>query len=101
LIAKKQKKMTQEYAGGDWTEIEMKRFISRESKLISIGMSAVHAESLAQTLLYRDRPDSGDDRKLCLECQNWNRGCKKPATGYCTIPTILQRCDGFMAKESA
>lgn len=65
------------------------------------------AEQLAETMLMRDRPDSGDDRRICLECIGW----KKPegaTAARCTRtrgvaamtaqaigPTILQRCDSF------
>lgn len=84
-------------AGGDWTDTEIKRFINRQNKLQKIGMTDMNADQLAEQLLYRDRPDSGDDRKLCLECKNWRGKCMKPNGGYCTVPTILQRCDGFMA----
>lgn len=86
------------YSGGDWIDTEITRFISRESKLIALGMTEMHAEQLAQTLLYRDRPESGDDRRLCLECANWKKRCTKPAAGYCSVPTVLQRCDGFVSK---
>jgi len=60
-------------------------------------MTETDAKQLAERLLYRDRPDSGDDRKLCLECSNFDKRCKTPAAGYCTVPTVLQRCDGFTA----
>ena len=80
-----------------WTELEIKRFLNRQKRLEQIGMTEVNAENLAQRLLYRDRPDSGDDRRLCLECKNWRNKCLTPAAGYCTVPTQLQRCDGFMA----
>ena len=56
------------------------------------------AEKLAQTMLYRDRPDSGDDRRLCLECTHWRDRCRTPARGHCSVPTVLQRCDGFAIK---
>ena len=86
---------------GTWTELEINKFLNRESKLIAIGMSKMDAENLAETLLYRDRPDSGDDRRLCLECANWAKRCTTPKRGYCTVPTQLQRCDGFTARVTA
>lgn len=79
-----------------WSETEMIRFLNRQKRLEKIGMTDMNAEQLAERLLYRDRPDSGDDRKLCLECKNWRGKCMKPNGGYCTVPTILQRCDGFV-----
>ena len=60
-------------------------------------MTEIESENLAERLLYRDRPGSGDDRRLCLECKSWQGKCVKPNGGYCTVPTILQRCDGFVA----
>lgn len=84
---------------GDWTETEILRFINRQNRLLKIGMTEMHAEQIAETLLYRDRPDSGDDRHLCLECKNWRNRCMKPNGGYCTVPTMLQRCSGFMAVQ--
>jgi len=86
--------------GGDWTGEEISRFINRENKLMAQGMSAVEASSLAERLVYRDRTGSGDDRKLCLECCNWSKGCTVPMAGYCTVPTVLQCCDGFMARAN-
>ena len=84
--------------GGDWTEAEMVRFTNRQKKLERIGMTETEAENLAERLLYRDRPDSGDDRRLCLECKQCKKGqCQQRQAGYCTVPTLLQRCDGFMA----
>ena len=88
------------YLGGNWTELEMTKFTTRLSKLIALKMTETDAENLAETLLYRDRPDSGDDRRLCLECAGWNKRCMKPNDGYCTVPTLLQRCPGFMAKAT-
>ena len=72
------------------------KFWKRQMKLMSMGMAHLHAMQLAHTLMLRDRPDSGDDRKLCIECKNWKGKCMKPKDGYCSVPTILQRCDGFV-----
>ena len=83
--------------GGDWTEAEMVRFKNRQRRLERIGMTEAEAENLAARLLRRDRPESGDDRRLCLECKHWQKKCLAPQVGNCTVPTLLQRCDGFMA----
>lgn len=93
--------MTFEHAGGDWTDKEIARFTNRETKLIALNMTENDAEKLAETLLYRDRPDSGDGRRLCLECASWKDRCRTPKAGYCTVPTVLQRCDGFAVKAEA
>ena len=87
--------------GGDWTDTEIKRFINRQNRLQKMGMNEIDSEKLAETLLYRDRPDSGDDRRICLECKNWRDKCMQPKTGYCTVPTVLQRCDGFVGAQRA
>ena len=84
------------YQGGDWNDSEIIRFINRQNRLQKIGISDMEAEQLAERLVYRDR-DETDDRKLCLECKNWRGKCTTQKTGYCSIPTILQRCDGFKA----
>ena len=86
--------------GGDWADEEIYRFINREKKLMTQGMTEIEAEKLAERMVYRDRPGSGDDRKLCLECSNWSNGCKTPMAGYCTVPTVLQRCFGFLARSN-
>ena len=87
--------------GGDWTDTEINRFINRQNRLQKMGMNEIDSEQLAETLLYRDRPDSGDDRRICLECKNWRDKCMKPNGGYCTVPTVLQRCDGFVGAQRA
>jgi hypothetical protein len=74
---------------------ELARLMKRFSRLKKLEMSDLHAMELCVTLLIRDRPVSGDDRKLCIECKNWKDKCTKPLAGYCSVPTILQRCDGF------
>jgi hypothetical protein len=84
---------------GTWQEIEMKRFLNRKKKLIEVGLTENEAETMAEILLNRDR-DSGDDRKLCLECASWAKRCTTPKRGYCTVPTMLQRCDGFTARSA-
>ena len=81
-----------------WSEKEMQRFLNRQKRLQKTGMTEMDAQQLAERLLYRDRPDSGDDRRVCLECKHWRKArCVTPASGQCTVPTLLQRCDGFMA----
>lgn len=80
--------------GGDWNDAEISAFARRQVRLEKMCLPLVEAEKLAQTLLYRDRPDSGDDRKLCLECAHFVEGrCKK---GRAALPFILQRCDKFL-----
>jgi hypothetical protein len=75
---------------------ELAKLMKRFSRLQNLEMSDIHALELCVTLLIRDRPVSGDDRKLCIECKNWRGKCMKHKDGYCSVPTILQRCDGFV-----
>lgn len=83
--------------GGDWTETEIKRFLKRETIFINEGLDADGAERLAQQMLYRDRPDSGDDRRVCFECTHLraNARCRP---GVLPLRFVLQRCDGFELK---
>ena len=85
--------------GGDWTEIEIARFARRADKFLSEGLDTDEAERLATQMLYRDRPDSGDDRRVCFECQHLrsNARCRP---GMLPLRFVLQRCDGFKLKET-
>lgn len=64
----------------------------------------MEAEALAQTMLYRDRPMSGDDRRVCLECQHIKGAFCKASESFGQrknmqpVRTVLQRCDGFQIK---
>lgn len=79
--------------GGDWTEREIKRFINRKETFINHGSEEQDAEKLAETLLYRDRPDEGDDRRVCFECKH----CAPPRckNKQALLLFVMQRCDGF------
>ena len=78
--------------GGDWTDTEIRRFIKREAIFRNEGYG--DAEKLAEQMLYRDRPDSGDNRRVCFECQHL-RGKKCNAQSIPPLRFILQRCDVF------
>lgn len=86
-----------EIKGGDWTEIEVARFARRVDKFLSEGLNEREAEQLAEQMLYRDRPDSGDDRRVCFECTHLraNARCRP---GVLPLRFVLQRCDGFELK---
>ena len=89
---------------GDWQDEEIERFTRRVARLMKEGLDEMEAERLAETMLYRDRPDSGDDRRICLECA----GLKKTVctfanrlglrAGHEPLRFTLQRCDGFALK---
>lgn len=80
--------------GGDWTEKEMQRFLRRVETFTNHGSEEQDAEKLAEQMLYRDRPDSGDNRRVCFECQHL-RGKKCDAQSIPPLRFILQRCDFF------
>ena len=79
--------------GGDWTDPEIYRFIRREAKFIEHGLGEKDAEKLAETMLYRDRPDESDDRRLCFECKHF--APPKCRNGQALNPFVIQRCPGF------
>lgn len=83
--------------GGSWTEIEIARFARRTEKFLSEGLDNDEAERLATQMLYRDRPDSGDDRRVCFECKHLrpNVRCRP---GMLPLRFVLQRCDGFQLR---
>jgi hypothetical protein len=93
-----------EVPGDGWTDAEIERFNKRMEILIKDGMTDMDAERLAQEMLYRDRPDSGDDRRICGEC----KGLKKTVCTYAEkmglrwgmepVRTVLQRCDAFVLR---
>lgn len=100
----------QTMAGGGWTDAEIATYLRRMERLMLLGMSEVEAAALAQTLLHRDRPGSGDDRRLCLECRHLqDKDCKASVSGLAKrrrralqpVRTVLQRCDGFVLKGAA
>lgn len=81
---------------GGWTDLEIATLERRARRLQKEGLNEMDAEKLAQTMLYRDRPDSGDDRRLCLECKRFRSnkcGIRLPM-----LTTVLQRCAGFSMK---
>jgi hypothetical protein len=83
--------------GGDWTDEEITRFLSREKRLIAQGLTDTDAEKLAEQLVYRDRPGSGDERHLCLECSNGKRWpCQAvPVARRPANRLVLVLCDKF------
>lgn len=76
-----------------WTDSEIARFQKREAAFIKNGLGIDDAEKLAETMLYRDRPDEGDDRRLCFECKHF--APEKCRNGQALNPFVIQRCPGF------
>lgn len=91
-------------AHGGWTDEEIQRFTRRVDRLQREGLSEMEAEQLATRLLHRDRPESGDDRRICLECKGLRgRVCDFAQSlglrnGHEPLRFVLQRCDGFALK---
>lgn len=84
---------------GAWTELEIETYLRRSAGLQKRGMSEMDAERMAERLLMRDRPDSGDDRRLCLECAHFVKGvCKKR---FPMDRMVLWRCDFFSLRGAA
>lgn len=77
---------------GNWTDAEIEVF-TRRVAVLKKGMPEMEAERLAEEMLNRDRPDSGDDRRICLECARFKKD--RCTRGMPALPTILQRCDWF------
>lgn len=84
---------------GDWTDQEVARFLRREQAFINHGLNERDAEKLAEQLLYRDRPECGDDRRVCFECKHLrpNVRCRP---GFLPLRFVMQRCDGFELRGS-
>ncbi|ASM76332.1 hypothetical protein VITFI_CDS0553 [Vitreoscilla filiformis] len=89
-----------------WTDADMRRFMRRMVWLQRLrGLSAKAAEGVAEKLTQRDR--SGDDRRLCVECQHHSPGrCRNHrAAGLNSgelapdLAALWQRCGGFADLE--
>lgn len=86
------------YPKTEWTDAEIEIFI-RRVKALSKGMDEVNAEQLATEMLHRDRPESDDDRRICLECTGLRKGwCTRAPRRFEPVPTVMQRCDWFAGK---
>lgn len=84
---------------GAWTELEIETYLRRAAGLQKMGMTEMEAEHMAERLLNRDRPCSGDDRRLCIECAHFVKGlCKRRVL---MDRLVLWRCDWFDLKGSA
>jgi hypothetical protein len=79
-------------------DAELHTMAQRCERFERLGLPYEEAGRLADTLLLRDR--SGDDRRVCAECQHL-RGrpgaWRCPAPGGMAAPMVqqLQRCQGF------
>ena len=73
-----------------WTDSEIARFQKREAAFIKNGLGIDDAEKLAETMLYRDRPDEDDDRRVCFECKHF--APEKCRNGQALNPFVMQRC---------
>lgn len=86
-----------------WGEAQIRRYVFREALFRRRGVSADVAESLGDRLATRDH--ERDDRRVCLECSNLQRGgkCFAVQQGHMKdvspkhepVTNILFRCDFF------
>ena len=82
--------------GSEWTKPEFERMQKRAGAFVGAGAEPHEAGYLAWRLLMRDRPDSGDDRRVCFECAHLRvTRCMK---GVGPMLFILQRCGEFEMK---
>lgn len=78
------------------TDAEKARYLRRRDTFVQHGLPLSDAMTLADQLMRRDRPEEGDNRRVCWECQHFNAmRCLK---GQAALPWILQRCDFFKLK---
>lgn len=86
-----------------WGEAQIRRYVFREALFRRRGVPADVAERLGDRLATRDH--ERDDRRVCLECSNLQRGgkCFAVQQGHMKdvslkhepVTNILQRCDHF------
>ena len=82
-----------------WTDPEIETYLRRVARLEKEGLNEVEAEQLAEQMLHRDRPVSGDDRRICLECRGLRKGtCERAPRHFEPLRFTLQRCDWFAMK---
>lgn len=89
-------------------DLESKRFLRRQKAMVQAGIDEIEATRAAVAMLLRDRPESGDDRRVCFECRNLKgavcRSKDRAAMRVLTrgdfepVRTLLQRCEGFMLR---
>jgi len=86
----------------EWDDAEIETFTRRVARLMKEGLTEVQAERLAERMLLRDRPVSGDDRRICLECRGLRKGwCESAPRRFEPVRTVLQRCDWFALKGAS
>ena len=78
--------------------MEERRWKNRVSKLTMAGVPLEDAEYVASQMMLRDRPDSGDGRRICFECRHLrkDRYCFVYADGVREpLRATLQNCLQF------
>ena len=84
----------------EWRNAEYETMQRRAGAFVDAGAAPHEAGYLAWRMLMRDRPDSGDDRRVCFECKHLRENARcRP--GYLPLRFVLQRCEGFELKGSA
>ena len=83
--------------GSEWQKAEYETMQRRASAFVQSGAAPHEAGYLAWRMMMRDRPDSGDNRRVCFECKHLRENARcRP--GYLPLRFVLQRCDGFELK---
>lgn len=83
--------------GSDWTNPERQKATKRATAFMASGLPKNESELLAVRLMYRDRPDYNDDRRVCFECQKM-KGCKLLGPNNYTLDDdryTPRRCPAF------
>lgn len=79
------------------TDTEQARYLRRRDTFVQHGLPLPDAMTLAEQLTRRDRPEEGDNRRVCFECKHLN-GKRCMAQSVPPLRFILQRCDFFKLK---
>lgn len=84
---------------GEWTDAEIQTFLRRTDRFKKAGLTDMEADKLGETMLMRDRPESGDDRRICIECVEFRKGLC--ARGHAALPFVMQRCELFSLRGAS
>jgi ferric iron reductase protein FhuF len=75
-----------------WGDVEFRRYALRHALFRRRGLPESEAEALADMLALRDQ--SGDDRRVCMECQHIQPQARC-AHKHAVLNDVLQRCPSF------
>lgn len=84
----------------EWRKAEYETMQRRSCAFVDAGAAPHEAGYLAWRMLMRDRPGSGDNRRVCFECKHL-RDNARCLPGLLPLRFVLQRCDSFELRGSA